>query len=183
MTTNHQPHTEPRQISLRALALELGVHHSSLSAAVRDGRLTRGVSVDARGRVVVTDAAAAAAGWRAIHFRVDVRSRELELDAERVERAARRLAATQPEAVELHDVALDRRITAAELFAERDALSLLVGALVRGALADRTPAALKAHVPERLREVAELHGAGDEEIAQAMRELECAICVAVDVEA
>jgi hypothetical protein len=63
MTTDHQP----RRVSLRALAAELNTHHSTLGTAVRDGRLRRGVSLDKRGRVVVTDADAAARNWRAIH--------------------------------------------------------------------------------------------------------------------
>lgn len=69
MTTTRQPpdSAAPRQISLRALAQELNVHHSSLSAAVRDLRLARGVHIGKNGRVVVTDADAAKRAWRSIH--------------------------------------------------------------------------------------------------------------------
>jgi phage terminase Nu1 subunit (DNA packaging protein) len=51
--------------TLRALADRLGVVHSALSKAVREGRLTAGVMMD-RGRVVVLDADAAAAQWNSV---------------------------------------------------------------------------------------------------------------------
>ncbi len=51
--------------TLRGLADRLGVVHSALSKAVREGRLTAGVMMD-RGRVVVLDPDAAAAQWESI---------------------------------------------------------------------------------------------------------------------
>lgn len=64
-TTDQRPAKQP---SLRALAAQLGVSHSSLSAAYRAGKFGEddGLALDARGRLVVTDAAAAAECWRGI---------------------------------------------------------------------------------------------------------------------
>jgi len=53
--------------SLRALARHLGCSHAALSKKVHTGLLRAGVTLDARGRVVVTDFDAAAAEWSSIH--------------------------------------------------------------------------------------------------------------------
>ena len=57
-----------RPTTLRGLAKLLGIRHSSLSEAIKSKRITAGVALDARGRIAVTDAAAVAAAWRAVHL-------------------------------------------------------------------------------------------------------------------
>jgi hypothetical protein len=104
MTTTRQPpqSAAPRQISLRALARELNVHHSSLSAAVHDLRLAKGVHIGKNGRVTVTDADAAKRAWRSIHVPQMAEFRRMEeaerrarkaADAEHAEYVARSVAA------------------------------------------------------------------------------------------
>jgi len=76
--SHHQPQTTQAeaeaaaapaaQPSLRELAARLGVSHSALSAAYRRGDLRQGLELDARRRLIVVDAEAIAAEWRAIHF-------------------------------------------------------------------------------------------------------------------
>lgn len=139
-----------KQPSLRDIAKILGCSHSSLSEQIHRGDFTGGYAFR-DGRVVVTDARLLMAAWNGA--------------------PARKTA----EAIELYDVALDRRLTAAELFAERDALSLLASALVRDALADRLPKTLKPRISKQLKDVAELHGAGPTEIARAWDELKASI--------
>lgn len=120
--------------SLRDLAKQLGCTHSALSAAVHGGRLSVGVRIDDRGRVVVTDAAAAAAAWRAVHV-------------PRIDEIARRQEA---------DVILDRygnSWTAAELLESTEAYSLLASALFDAALplAGKEAAAFVENTTARLR--------------------------------
>jgi hypothetical protein len=59
-TTSDQP-------SLRSLARHLGCSHAALSKKVHSGLLTAGVRLDDRGRVAVTDFAAAAEEWHRFH--------------------------------------------------------------------------------------------------------------------
>lgn len=139
-----------KQPSLRDVAKRLGCSHSSLSESIHRGDLSRGFAIR-DGRISVTDARALMEAWNGI--------------------PARKTA----EAIVLHDVALDRRITAAQLFAERDAAVLLASALVRDGLADRSAQTFKTRISKRLREVAELHGAGAPEIARAWDELQSSI--------
>ncbi|HEY4056547.1 MAG TPA: hypothetical protein VGM39_08050, partial [Kofleriaceae bacterium] len=122
MTTNRQP--SPRTASLRALARELGVTHSSLSAAAHDGRLVDGVRIDARGHVVVVDADAAARNWRGVSGRmaINMRSQPRQRDDAQIT---------------LYDRVLDRFVTSDKLFAERDALDVLVAALAASALGSK----------------------------------------------
>ena len=181
MTTNHQPKPKKstpnaegsRQISLRALARELGVNHSSLSAAVHDGRIDRGVRIDAKGRVVVTDADAAKAVWHDVHV-----PQVIELS--RAQSAAR-------ERSSLWDATLCCHVTAEGLFAERNALSVLVTALAAEALGnvgvgDRraTAARLNKRIAARLRIVAELHGASEDALVCAEDNLRSAISMLFD---
>lgn len=174
MTTDHRP---PRRVSLRRLAIELDTHHSTLSTAVRDRRLRAGVRLDKRGRVVVDDADAAARNWRAVHV-------PQVLELERIER--REAKAHGDDAIVLMDVAMDCHVTARQLFAERDALSVLVTALVAELLGDdrraraKRIATLEKSVASRLRAVAELHGAEVDALDRARRDLTCAIAMIVD---
>jgi inorganic triphosphatase YgiF len=94
MTTTRQPpqSAAPRQISLRALARELNVHHSSLSAAVRDLRLAKGVHIGKNGRVTVTDADEAKRAWRSIHVPQMAEFRRMEEAERRARKAAREAA-------------------------------------------------------------------------------------------
>jgi hypothetical protein len=59
--------TSDHRTSLRGLARTLGVSHAALSKHVHRGSLTAGVGLDAAGRVVVTDPAAAAEQWSTLH--------------------------------------------------------------------------------------------------------------------
>jgi hypothetical protein len=162
--------TSDRTSSLRGLARALGVQHSALSKAVRERRLTAGVVIE-HGKVRVVDAAAAAEQWRRhVHVpRIDYRP-----------------AAPPPpapdSAIVLFDHAMDRQVTALELFAERDACSLLVTALVSSALGnvssgplDGQVAAFRERIAAQLRAVAVLHGAGPDDMRRAERELEGAL--------
>lgn len=167
MTTTHRP---PRTPSLRQLAREWGVHHSTVSAAVHDGRIRDGVRIEG-GKVRVTDADAATAAWRAVHA-----PGILELERAAL-RAPARHAAPDAEVV-LYDRSLDCRVTARKLFEDRDALSVLVTALAAAAVdnasgrVDRRKAnALRKRVAERLRTVAELHGADADDLEAAESEL------------
>lgn len=130
--------------TLRGLARELGVTHSSLSAAVHEGRLTAGVVIE-QGRVRVVDAAAAARQWRAVHVeRIDHAVRRAE------ERAAR---APLPGVVYDRD-GLDW--TPAQLLRDREVHEELLAVLVRDALAreapDESPDEYLARLRERLGE-------------------------------
>ena len=114
------------------------------------------------GRVAVTDADAAAADWRSIHV-------------------PRIVAAARPRA--LWDEALSRYVTAEQLFAERNALSVLVTALTAEVLNgdDRSAVpALAERIAAQLRDVAELHGADDGVLACAQGDLHSAIDMLFD---
>lgn len=167
---------KPRTLSLRALARELAVNHSSLSAAVRDGRLDRGVRLDARGRVEVFDADLATECWRDVHTPQIL---EAERAHERAVAAVRRLAEKRPGAIVLHDRTMECQVTATELFNERNALSLLVTALT-AELAGDDRAAIQKRIAARLVRVAELHDADESDIGRAERELTCALCILAD---
>ncbi len=118
------------QPTLRALARELRCQHSALNKAVHDGRLTAGVRLDPLGRIVVFDAAAAAAEWREIHApRID----------ELIRREAEAKAPPQPVApgvVVPGVVVIDRHTydwTARELLGAYEVNHLLVRALIKHA--------------------------------------------------
>jgi hypothetical protein len=94
----------------------------------------------------------------------------------------------------LPDTALDRSITALELFEERDAYSLLVTALaslvLEDALGDEPPALdgpevalIRGRVAAKLRAVAELQGADAVVIARAEQDLESGITMLIDAAA
>lgn len=142
------------RISLRELARRLDVNHSALSTACHDGTLQAGIGWDAKGRVVVLDADAASQQWHATRTpRVDYLARR---------QAKRQLVSPAPPPQstdsELYDRAMDSWTTAGELFRTRDALSALVSALVKHALADDPdPSALTQAIAARLREVADMH--------------------------
>src|SRR4051812_3162770 len=109
-----------RPHSLRSLAKHLGCTHSSLSAAVHEGRLSSGVRIDARGRVAVTDADAAAAAWRGLHV-------------PRIDELARRQASDRRQTVIVDRDGYDW--TAESLLAGYEAYELLARALFEAALA------------------------------------------------
>ena len=155
----------PIKVSLRQLARALGVSHGAISDAIHTRRLTRGVRIDEQGRATVDDAQAAATEWRATHAR--------QPGLERV--------------IVLTDHAMSCEVTAAQLFAERDALSVLVTALASSMLDgadDRDTAAteLKKRIAARLRTVAEMHGADEHTLTSAGRDLETAIGMLHDAE-
>jgi hypothetical protein len=165
--------TSDRTTSLRSLARELGVQHSALSKAVREGRLTAGVTIE-HGKVRVIDAAAAAEQWRRhVHVpRIDYRPAPAPPPTP---------APPADLAIVLFDRAMDRRVTACELFAERDACSLLATAVVASALGNAVSvAALRERVAAQLRAVARLHGAGADDIARAERDLESTLAMLAD---
>ncbi|HEX4455696.1 MAG TPA: hypothetical protein VH143_32770 [Kofleriaceae bacterium] len=102
------------------------------------------------------------------------------IELERAQSAAR-------ERSSLWDATLCRHVTAEELFAERDALSVLVTALASEALGnvgvgDRraTAARLNKRIAARLRIVAELHGASEDELVCAENDLRFAIAMLFD---
>jgi hypothetical protein len=164
------------QPSLRALARSLGCSHVALSKRVHAGKLTAGVRLDGRGRVVVVDAAAAADEWRAFHV-PGLRMPSI-LETSRPPPPPCDVLRTV-----LPDHAMDRAITALELFEERDSHSLLVTALVAIAMDDAAGdgplaldgpevAAIRERVAAQLRAVAELHGADAAAVARAEQDLE-----------
>lgn len=146
-----QPHKEARKaVSLRDVAKKLGCSHSSLSEQIHRGDLTLGVVIR-EGRIVVTDPVALMAEWNGAP------------------------AARVASAIVLRDVDLDCEVTAAQLFAERNALSLLVTALTLDALAERSAEQVKRRISPRLREAAPLHGANGARIARAWDEFKSAL--------
>lgn len=151
MTTDHRQ-------SLRGLARRLGVQHSALSQAAAVGRLTEGLSRDARGRLVVVDADAVAAQWAEVSI----------LPVTRQARPAAPPPPPDPLSTELYDRKMDRWITAGELFRERDSESLL-GTALMGVMLDQgiAPAELRQLVAAQLRIVAELHGSDADDVARA----------------
>jgi hypothetical protein len=87
-----------RPTTLRGLAELLGCQHSALHKAVISQRLTAGVGFDADGRIVVTDARAAAQQWKDIH-----RPTTLEM-IRRADRAQRAHVASGDDAITELDV-------------------------------------------------------------------------------
>ncbi len=116
-----------------------------------------------RGRVAVTNLAAAAAQWTEIHVP----------RMPRIDHAPLRGAAT------LTDPETGFPVTARELFAERDALAILTGALIAvllaGELDEQHAAALKLRVTGRLACLAPDYGANELAVAAAENELARAI--------
>lgn len=172
------------QPSLRGLARSLGVSHTALSQAFRAGTFSAGVRLDDRGRLVVDDAAAAAAEWRAYHVPRHA--------------ALTRTPCPAPPPSDLlltvlPDHAMGCTITAGELFEERDSHSLLVTALVAIALDDAASGPVALDAPEvaaireraaaQLRAVAELHGADAAAVERAEQDLESVITMLVDAAA
>jgi hypothetical protein len=152
MTTKN--HT-PRQIPLRGLARELGCDHTTLSSWIHSGRLRDGVGVDDRGRAIVTDADLAAAAFRRSYLpRVTMSSK------------ARPLSEPQ----QVWDARMGVYVTAPELLEERNAMSVLVHALVAMLRADARDD-LVPRVVARLHAVRELSLATDEDVERGEQEL------------
>jgi len=175
MTTDHRP---PRRISLRAFALEVGSHHSTIGTAVRDGRLRDGVRLDKRGRVVVVDADAAAKNWRAVHTPQIT-------ELVRLEERERR--AKPPKAGGAHAVFVDPDSgfdwTGPELLASQRAHDLLVFALVSVALEgadDRKARAFSKRVAARLRSSSQQRSVADGFVQPDAETLACEVALIVD---
>jgi len=140
----------------------------AVRAAIASGRLAASLTADG----TIRDAATADQEW------------EASTHADRVPLAgptspsSRAGAATS---IALYDEALDRRITALQLFRERDAISLLVTALasvvLNGSADRRTAAAVRKRVAAQLRAVAEAHGADAADIADAESHFELAVAI------
>lgn len=155
-TTSDQP-------SLRSLARHLGCSHAALSKKVHSGLLTAGVRLDDRGRVAVTDFAAAAAEWHRVH---------VPSVHEMTRRPASRAPATAPPTEFFADLSKQDLLDAWVAF------DLLARALVFDAVgADSGPPggdAFTERVTAHLRRIAPLQGADDVTLAGAgalLREL------------
>lgn len=166
------------QPSLRGLARILGVSHVALSNAAHRGTLADGIALDGRNRVIVVDAGAAAAEWRRIHV-----PGHHELMRATPQPTRRAPPTSDPLDTVLPDHHHDRAITAGELFAERDACSLLVTALASVALDGADRDQVGARVAARLRVVAELHGADAAAIAAAEQDLDSTLTMLADDDA
>jgi hypothetical protein len=146
--------------SLRSLAERLECSHAALSKQVHAGRLTNGVHVDAHGRVVVTDAEAAAAQWKNIHVvRVD----------EMVRQTADRARRSAPAASEAASEDFFADLSKQDLLERWAAYDLLARALVDAALkgaSDRKVRAFSERIASQMRE-APLQYADTETLADA----------------